>query len=345
MGSPKIILAEPDLNYLLKLQIRLMEGVSGDVEIEAITDPEYFSSYFSVPRDAGCLIIFESLYSENLLKHNIDNIIILTESGEDEVSEDGKISKVQKYSNLNQIFNQIKSVLTSRIFIDQKKDSEIITFYSASGGMGKTTLALSMAKYLANKHYKVIYINTESIQSFAYYLEDDKPVPGQIMMNLETSSASEYGILKGCIREEGFSYIPPFPSPLSFYSTGRELYTHLIEEACASRDYDYIIVDTDSVFDRIIADILRRSGKVFFITDQAEAIAYTANRFLADIDRHPGQYVFIRNNYSGDEANRTEQLDQVTVDQFIPYFNDKGRALIDTICKSDSILKMALLID
>lgn len=345
MSSAKIILADPDLHYLLKLQIRLMQGVSGDVEIESITDPDYFRTYFSVPRDAGCLIIFESMYSEELLKHNIDNIIILTESGEEEISPDGKIRKIEKYSSPNQIFNQIKSTLTSRIIIDQTKDVDVLTFYSASGGLGKTTLSLSMAKHLAGKHYRVLYINTESIQSHSYYLEDDRPVTGQIMMNLETSSSSVYGILKGSIRQEGFSYVPPLPSPLAFYGTGREIYNALIEDVCSSRDYDYVVVDTDSIFDNVISDILKQSTKVFFISNQEEAIVNTADRFLSDIDSSSGRFVFIRNNYSGDEESKTEQLDRVSVDQYVPHFDGMGRELLERISNSDSILKMALLIE
>lgn len=345
MSSPKIIIADPDLNYLLKLQIRLLEGINGDAQIECITDEEYFKSYFAVPRDAGCLIVFEGFYSEDLLKHNIDNIVLLTESAKAEAADGGKVRCVEKYTTLNQVFNQIKAVLTSRIFIDQKKDVEVISFYSASGGMGKTVLSLSLAKYLGNRHYKVLYLNTESIQSMGFYLEDSTPLSNKTMINLETSSASAYGMLKSSIRKEGFSYLPEFPAPLAFYSIGKDLFTGIISEVCSLREYDYIIVDLDSIFDELVANILKISEKVFFITNQEEATTKTAERFLAEIDTRPGQYVFIYNNYLNDETNRTEQLDQVTVDQYMPHFYGKGRDLLERISSSDAMLKMALMLD
>lgn len=345
MSSQKIILADPDLSYLLRLQIRLLEGVNGDAEIEAITDKDYFASYFSVPRDAGCLILCESFYSEELLKHNIDNIVVLTEDLDEQAPEDGKIRRVLKYSSLNQIFNQIKSVLTSRLVIDQKTDAEVLTFYSSSGGTGKTLLSLSMARYLADKHYRVLFINTESIQSFNFYLKDDSTISDRVMMTLETSSASAYDLLRNSIKNEGFSYLPAFPAPLSFYGMGKDFFPPLIHDASVSRNYDYIIVDTDSIFDDATADIIKRSDRVFFVTDPEEQTISTADRFMSAIDKRPGQYVFVRNNYITDGKSETEQLDRMAVDHYVPHFDAAGRELPGIVSQSESMLKMALMIE
>ena len=69
------------------------------------------------------------------------------------------------------------------------------------------------------------------------------------------------------------------------------------------------------------------------------------NRFLEEIDKRPGQYVFVRNNYTNDQMHKTENLEQVMVDQYIPHFDESGTELIETISYSESILKLALMID
>ena len=47
MKKPVIILADPDYGYLEALEIKYIEKFGTQTEMEVITDPEYFTAFFS----------------------------------------------------------------------------------------------------------------------------------------------------------------------------------------------------------------------------------------------------------------------------------------------------------
>ena len=79
MAKPRIIIADTDISYIIPLQLKFVEEFFEKVEIEIITDKEYYNQLFSTPQKADILIVSEELYDVSLQRHNIGNIFLMTE--------------------------------------------------------------------------------------------------------------------------------------------------------------------------------------------------------------------------------------------------------------------------
>jgi len=157
-----IVIADEDEEYLTPLELKFIEELDDKAEIEVITTRDYLQSFFSTPRKVDILIINKSLYSDIFSKHDIENIFILTEEESD------KENEIYKYTSVKDIYNFVSgSVKTNtQELAAVKEGTKAILVYSPIGGSGKTALSLGISGIISKYRKKVLYISTESIQSF-----------------------------------------------------------------------------------------------------------------------------------------------------------------------------------
>lgn len=74
MAKPRVIIADTDEGYISTIQLKFVKEYFDKIELEIITDKEYFDELFSKPQKADILIVSEELYDVTLQKHNISNI-------------------------------------------------------------------------------------------------------------------------------------------------------------------------------------------------------------------------------------------------------------------------------
>ena len=61
MAKPRIIIADTDAGYIIPLQLKFAEDFFEKVDLEIITDTNYFESLFSTPQKIDILIVSEDL--------------------------------------------------------------------------------------------------------------------------------------------------------------------------------------------------------------------------------------------------------------------------------------------
>ena len=66
MSRPRIIIADTDVNYIQSLQLKFIEEFFEKIDLEIITEREYFDELFSVPQKAEILVVSEDLYESSL---------------------------------------------------------------------------------------------------------------------------------------------------------------------------------------------------------------------------------------------------------------------------------------
>ena len=79
MDKPRVVIADTDENYIQSIELKFIEDFFDKVQLEIITDQEYFERLFMTPQSADILIVSEDLYDMSLQKHNIKNIFVMTE--------------------------------------------------------------------------------------------------------------------------------------------------------------------------------------------------------------------------------------------------------------------------
>ena len=79
MSRPRIIIADTDVNYIQSLQLKFIEEFFEKIDLEIITEREYFDELFSVPQKAEILVVSEDLYESSLQRHNISKVFLMVE--------------------------------------------------------------------------------------------------------------------------------------------------------------------------------------------------------------------------------------------------------------------------
>lgn len=307
MARPRIIIADTEINYILSLQLKFIEEFFEKIDLEIITDPDYFGRLFSAPQKAEVLIVSEDLYDLSLQKHNIENVFLMTEQEGEEQTADLNLTRIFKYTSIKEIFNEIlgKSAAVLNIENDVKQETQVIVVTSAAGGVGKTTVAMGMSASLAKKYKKVLYISSDQMQTFQYLMENKSSISStDIYIKLTGAEENIYQEIKYLIRTEVFSYIPPFKASLMSLGMSADIYLALAMEAKKSGDFDFVVIDTDSVFDNRKAELLNMADRVIFVTKQTRMSVLATNLLVSNINGiNAEKYSYICNDFDKEAEN------------------------------------------
>ena len=351
MAKPRIIIADTDISYIIPLQLKFVEEFFEKVEIEIITDKEYYNQLFSTPQKADILIVSEELYDVSLQRHNIGNIFLMTEQYEDDQTGDLNVNRIFKYTSIKEILNEItgKSAETLKISSGSKKETQIILVYSACGGVGKTTVALGISACLTKSYKRVLYINAGHLQSFQRMLENKSPITAsEVYAKLANLSENAYSDVKHVIRQELFSYLPPFKAALMSLGLKYSIYEKIAIGAKKSADYDYIIIDVDSSFDEEEAKLINIADKVVLVTNQNEASVFATNMLVSNINGTSSEkYVFICNNFNKERDNALispNMTTKFTVSDYVDHFMHYDQLKLCDLSKESSIQRTAFLV-
>lgn len=351
MAKPRIIIADTDVSYIIPLQLKVVEDFFEKVDLEIITDKDFFETLFSTPQRADILIVSEDLYSQAMQRHNIAHIFVMNEQYEEDQTADLNVNHIFKYTSIKEIFNEItgKSADVLNISKDGKQETQVILFYSASGGAGKTTVAMGVSASLTKNYKRVLYINAARLQVFHHMLENHSAITAaDVYAKLSAPTDNIYSEIKHVIRKELFSYLPPFKAALMSLGLNYSIYEKIIASAKKSGDYDFIIVDADVAFDEDKAMLLNMADKVIVVTNQSLASVLATNLLVSNINGvSTDKYIFICNNFDKEADNALISPNVALkfsvsdyIDHFVHYVNMKP----DDLSKESSIQKAAFLI-
>lgn len=351
MAKPRIIIADTDINYIIPLQLKFVEDFFEKVELEIISDKAYFETLFSAPQRADILVIAEELYNQSMQRHNIAHIFVMNEQYEEEQTADLNVNHIFKYTSIKEIFNEItgKSADVLKINSNGKQETQIILFYSASGGVGKTTVAMGVSAALTKNYKRVLYINAARLQVFQQMLENHSAITAaDVYAKLAAATDSIYEDIKHVVRKELFSYLPPFKAALMSLGLSYSVFEKIISSAKKSGDFDFIVVDADITFDEDKAALLNIADKVIIITKQNLASVIATNILVANINgANTEKYAFVCNDFDKEKDNALISPAvsvKFSVGEYIEHFGHYDKMGPDDLSKENSMQKAAFLI-
>lgn len=351
MAKPRVIIADTDISYIIPLQLKFVEEFFEKIDIEIVTDKEYYNQLFATPQKADILIVSEDLYDSSLQRHNIENIFLMTEQYEDDQTGDLNVNRIFKYTSIKEILNEItgKSAEALKVSAGSKKETQIILVYSACGGVGKTTVALGISACLTKNYKRVLYINAGCLQSFQRMLENKSSITtSDVYAKLANQSESAYSDVKHVIRQELFSYLPPFKASLMSLGLNYSVYEKIAVGAKKSTDYDYIIIDADTSFEEKKAKLIDIADKVMLVTRQNEASVFATNLLVSNINGASSEkYIFICNDFNKERDNALispNMTMKFTVSDYVEHFPHYDNLKLSDLSKESSIQRTAFLI-
>lgn len=351
MSKPRIIIADTDKNYIVPLQLKFIDEFFEKIDLEIITDENYFKELFSSPQTADILIVCEELYDNSLQRHNIGNCFVMMEQYESSKTDQLNINRLFKYTSVQKIFDEItaKSLNLTNVEPNTKREAQIILVYSACGGVGKTTVSLGISTCLTKNYKKVLYIDADRLQTFQRNLENSSTISSpEIYTKLTVSNNNIYNDLKHLIRKEIFNYLPPFKASIMSLGISYEIYEMIALSAKASDDYDYIIIDSDTTFDDSKASLLNIADKVVIITEQSYTSVYATNLLISNINyTNSEKYIFICNKFDENDSNELISHNiksSFVINEYINRISNCEKKSCEELSKESSIQKTALLI-
>lgn len=351
MAKPRVIIADEDAGYIVPLQFKFVKEFFNQIEIDVITDRNYFNEFFSKPQNAEILIVSEELYDISLQKHNIANIFVMVEQFEIGGTGELNVNRLNKYTSIKEIFNEIigKSGGALNVGAIEKKETQIILVTSAAGGVGKTTVAMGIAASLTKNYKRVLYINAARLQMFQHMLENSTAITSpDVYAKLAMASANVYSDIKHVVRTETFSYLPPFKAALMSLGLQFSIYEKVIMSAKKSGDFDFIIVDADTAFDEEKANLLNVADKVLIITKQTMASVASTNVMVSNINGVSNdKYIFVCNEFDKEKDNALISPGvtlKFTISEYIDCFSQRNKMKPEDFSKESGIQKTAFLI-
>lgn len=347
MAKPFIVVADRNEEYASTLELTLLERFDDRIELEIITEEEYFKSFFEQERVIEVLIISEELYSSGLLEKNITQIAILKEKIVQDKQDNPRISEIFKYSSPNMVCRQIienNTILHGLQVVNHSNGTKVIVVYSPIGGVGKTTLALGISGCVARKKQKVLYMDAEEMNTFQYYLQDKSMINNKEGIALGLGQKDLYQQIKGLIRTEGMDYLPPFQVLLSALKLDVSIYKRIIESVKASGEYDFIIVDTDTVLDKEKARLFAVADKIVLVGKQDTYSQYVMDVLQQNLDdAGEDKITYVYNQYEAVKDYHTiEPITEMNV--HVAKLDDMERADIEKLSFLKDIEHLALLV-
>ncbi len=349
MKKTRIVLADDDFSYILPLLSKFIQEFFDEVELEVVTDSEYYEEMFRSPQKIDILIVDKKFYTGDEDRHVINHVFIMSENQEDDIRTNENVDVLYKYTNVKGIFQEV--VGRSDLKIPEKKNKnipQIVLVTSACGGCGKTTVALGIASALSEMYKRVLYVEASRLQTFQYFLGDAGPIKKQnIYTKLKHPEKTIYQDIKSEFRSQGFTYMPPLETSLMSYGIDFSAYGMVAKSAKLSGDFDFIIIDADVTFDDAKAKMMSVSDRVMIVTEQTPQAAYATERLVANISNiEADKYLFICNKYSKKKENifMSKGNFNFKIDEYVNEFDGYNNMSCAEFAKEETIRKIAFLL-
>jgi len=276
MARLKLIIADTDGTYVESIAEYIMLNHSQEFQVNSFTDKQCLIEYLSGEGNhADVLLIESSLYSDEIPKENIANVILLTAEKAD--GNTGDYYTICKYQKGDKIVSDIFNIFAQKsngntVSVAGDKNTKLIAVYSPIGGSGKTTVATSCAIQCAQRRMKVFYLNLEDFQStpmfcdckgehtfsdVLYYLKDKS---SNLQLRIEGSKLYD--------AEYNLYYFNPPESLLDLQECKPEELRTLLDEFRNMGQYDLVFVDMSSSFDDKNIAVLEACDEILLVLPQ-----------------------------------------------------------------------------
>ncbi|AZN43009.1 P-loop NTPase family protein [Paenibacillus albus] len=148
----------------------------------------------------------------------------------------------------------------------------VVSVYSASGGIGKTTLALQLCQQVAISGARVFYLNLEQWNSWVIGEgKEGSEDMAQLLYLVQTEPERAATLLVSLRKRHvalGVDYIAPCGNADERLSLTDVHVTKLIEAIKATGDYDVVIADLDSRMDSMHIGVFEASQHVLWLASR-----------------------------------------------------------------------------
>lgn len=269
----KIAILENDKLYLERLMLHFSKYYADKLEVYTYSQPE------SLAADIGNVHFEVLLAAEQFgkklpeLPENL-GLIYLVEQNDIEKIED--VSVVGKYQKPEQIYRQILGIYSMKMdkkFSKKNAGNMSCHLYmvtSPAGGSGTSTIAVALAKYLAQNGKKVLYFSLEKNGvSDLFFDTTGQTGFSEIIYLLKSRKANIALRAESIVQHDGSGvyYFEQCRNILDMEELNKEDIINLVNEICMLSDYEYVVIDMQMSFVESHLYIAERADMILTVCD------------------------------------------------------------------------------
>lgn len=210
--------------------------------------------------------------------------------------------------------------------VDVHSVGRTVTFFTNKGGVGKSTLALSSACALAKRHPgKVLLVDASIQMGVCAALLDLRPRTNMTHIVSEKERLDPTLVRELAVAHSSGLHLLASPhNALDAAMIDDEVISRVIN--LARRTFDYVIVDTFPMIDRVMMAVLDLCDRAYLVTESVVPTLEGTARMLEVLDElgfPPSRRRLVLNRYSNFVGNiRSEEVEKrlgVSLDHIVPY--------------------------
>ena len=128
----------------------------------------------------------------------------------------------------------------------------------------------------------------------------------------------------------------------------KDFFNHFVDAAKKSNEFDYIIVDLESVYDESMIRFFDSSEKVVIITEQKRSSIEATNELVTNIRMNGNdKYVFVCNKFNKEKNNALIDSTQkmlFSISEYVDYIDDDLLKDIENSSKNMGMKKISFLL-
>ncbi|MDR1157184.1 MAG: chromosome partitioning protein ParA [Oscillospiraceae bacterium] len=272
----KIAVLEADKHYLDRIMAAFTSRFSEKLELYSFSDPV---SAVETVREARIDVLLagddidvdpSGLPARCGFAYLVDSVEVETYNGR------RTICKFQKADAIYKEILSIYSETASHTFGARSAAgaaAKVLTFLSAAGGVGSSTLAVACAMALARRGHPVLYLNLEQFGDVSLYFSGQGQFDfGDVIYAIKSRRSNLALKLESLVKQDdsGVHFYDRCKTPLDMTEMKRDDLALLLEEL-SSGEYTHIVVDADFSLHPFSLALLELSSSLVFVSDGSEA--------------------------------------------------------------------------
>ena len=297
MSLIKLIIMDDDDEYSFNLCSFLTHNYSDSLFVNYCSNSCKIEEWIE-KHNPDIILTCEKNYYD--IRKKFDKTIILLSRGANPTHLKD-IPTIYKYSNINKLAGIIiDNFINSGNIIKsiKEKTAKIVSVYSASGSVGKTTVARILSSTCSLIGLKVFYLNLEqfqftnlnfssnndySLSDILYYVrEKDKNLSTKLIpMRCQDNSSNVFFFMSP---NNPFEINDILPEDIEFLLKTLQ------------KEYDLIVIDLDSHINNTILEVFNISDEILYILENEEICLHKTSIFLEGLSKLPSssnQYTYL----------------------------------------------------
>jgi Mrp family chromosome partitioning ATPase len=309
--AKRVILAARQREYVAKLAEYLREEEPG-WDIVSFTHVSALIRELQEDRVIDLLIgQTEQLNEVVSLSGKVGKVVALVEK---KGKGDGEWAEIMQFQPLPNLLSAIRGSLTAATDVSPS-GCQVLTIFSASGGTGKTTVAMNLIRQAGERGLRTFYLNMEPLNATSLIFGKGEPDSlSRLLYSLQAYPERWGEQLEQLCRHQPqlrTDFLDAPDHPAERLALTSELLITLLERLRSSGRYDLIVIDPDSGAGDWHQQLLEMSDRIVWLAvDDAQSLHKT-NLLLRHWQAHLGdgfkKLTFVMNKgHGGGVANRWE---------------------------------------